>query len=99
MDGNAERAFGDGDASLQAMGGEAGVGRLVDTFFDNMERLPEARTIRDMHPDLELARECFPRLVGLRDGRVVFDGAPRDLSSEHFESLYRLEGSGPGTSA
>jgi len=50
-------AYGEGDASLQAMGGEAGVAALVDAFYDEMERRPEARTIRDMHPDLALARE------------------------------------------
>ena len=49
--------FGDGDASLQAMGGEAGVAALVEAFYDNMETLPEARTIKEMHPDLALARE------------------------------------------
>lgn len=45
-----QRAFGDGDASLQAMGGEDGVSRLVDAFYDLMETLPEAERIRKMHP-------------------------------------------------
>ncbi len=49
--------FGEGDASLVAMGGEAGVAALVDAFYDNMETLPEARTVKEMHPDLALARE------------------------------------------
>lgn len=40
--------------------------------------------------DLRLAREFFPRLVGLRDGRIVFDRATADLSEDEFESLYRL---------
>ena len=39
------------------MGGEEGVAALVNAFYDNMETIPEARTIRDMHPDLKLARE------------------------------------------
>ncbi len=40
--------------------------------------------------NLDLAREFFPRLVGLRDGRIVFDGAPNDLDRDRFDELYRL---------
>ncbi|MBW2425205.1 MAG: ATP-binding cassette domain-containing protein [Deltaproteobacteria bacterium] len=40
--------------------------------------------------NLELARAFFPRLVGLRGGRIEFDAAPRDVSAEQFEGLYRL---------
>ncbi len=40
--------------------------------------------------NLDLAREYFPRLVGLRDGRVVFDGSPVDLDDDRYRSLYRL---------
>lgn len=50
--------FGEGDASLQAMGGEAGVAALVDRFYDLMDTLPEAAPIRAMHAsDLSLAKE------------------------------------------
>lgn len=40
---------------------------------------------------LELAREFFPRLIGLRRGHIVFDQAASDLSREQFEALYRLD--------
>jgi len=40
--------------------------------------------------NLELAREFFPRLVGMRHGRVVFDRKTAELSGGHFEDLYRL---------
>ena len=50
-------AYGEGDASLQAMGGEAGVAALVDAFYEEMERRPAARGIRDMHGDLAVARD------------------------------------------
>ncbi len=40
--------------------------------------------------NLDLAREFFPRLVGLRDGAVVFDGAPADLDRARFRELYQL---------
>jgi len=39
---------------------------------------------------LELAREFLPRLVGLRSGRVTFDGAPGSIDEAEMESLYHL---------
>ncbi|NWK56775.1 ATP-binding cassette domain-containing protein [Verrucomicrobiaceae bacterium N1E253] len=47
-----------------------------------------------MH-DLDLARACFPRLVGLRHGEVAFDQSPDELSEEACQSLYQLESSLP----
>jgi hemoglobin len=34
----------------QAAGELVGITRLVDEFYANMDRLPEAKVIRDMHP-------------------------------------------------
>ena len=44
--------------------------------------------------DLELAREFFPRLVGLRDARIAFDLPTGAIDDGRFRSLYRLEGRG-----
>jgi phosphonate transport system ATP-binding protein len=41
--------------------------------------------------DLPLAREYFPRLVGLREGRVLFDAPPERLSEAQWIELYRME--------
>jgi phosphonate transport system ATP-binding protein len=41
--------------------------------------------------NLDLAREFFPRLVGLRRGRVVFDKPTSDLQEEQFAVLYHLD--------
>ncbi|MCP5159197.1 MAG: group II truncated hemoglobin [Gammaproteobacteria bacterium] len=50
--------YGVGDASYQAAGGEVGIRKLVNDFYDAMERLPEAETIRQMHPvDLTVSRD------------------------------------------
>ncbi len=38
--------------------------------------------------NLELAREFFPRLIGLRDGAIAYDGPPADLSSAAADALY-----------
>ncbi len=40
--------------------------------------------------NLELAREFFPRLVGLRHGRVVFDRRTGELDDADFHALYDL---------
>lgn len=36
---------------FERLGGEAGIRRLVDRFYDLMDELPEARAIRAMHPE------------------------------------------------
>ena len=41
--------------------------------------------------NLELAREYLPRLVGLRDGKVVFDCSSEETGDDQFEALYDLE--------
>ena len=50
----------------------------------------ELTLVVSMH-QLELAREFFPRLVGLKEGRVLFDQAGEDLRPEEVEELYELE--------
>lgn len=42
--------------------------------------------------DLDLAREFFHRVVGLRDGRVVYDGPPEKLDGVTISELYHLDG-------
>lgn len=56
--------YGVGDASFRAAGGEEGIRRLVDAFYDLMETLPEARDIRAMHPaDLGVSRDKLARFL------------------------------------
>ncbi|MCU0727408.1 MAG: ATP-binding cassette domain-containing protein, partial [Planctomycetes bacterium] len=40
--------------------------------------------------NLELARRHFPRLVGLKGGRVVFDAPTDSVGEDDFRELYRL---------
>ena len=47
-----------------------------------------------MH-QLDLAREFFPRLVGLKHGKVHFDGASSDLGSEALSALFQLGDKAP----
>lgn len=66
----------------ERLGGEDGVRRLVDRFYDVMDTLPEARPIRDMHPDdLGHARQrLFEFLSGWLGGPQLYwerHGHPR----------------------
>ncbi len=45
--------------------------------------------------DLDLARACFPRMVALRDGKVRFDGPPKELAGSSYDEIYDL--GAPGT--
>ncbi len=41
--------------------------------------------------DPRLVREFFPRVIGLRRGRVVFDASPSGVSDTDLAELFRLE--------
>lgn len=78
---NNNQQFGEGDATYQAAGGLSGITQLVDRFYDIMDTLPEAKELRDMHPqDLTLSRK---KLVYFLSGWM---GGPK-LYSEHFGSI------------
>lgn len=66
--------YGVGDASFRAAGGEAGLRRLVDDFYEAMERLPAAAAIRAMHPtDLTSSRDKLARfLCGWLNGPKLY---------------------------
>lgn len=83
-------AYGDGDTSFRAAGGEAGLRRLVDAFYDHMSTLPEAAAIRQMHPaDLTESRDKLarflcgwlggPRRYNEKYGRISIPGAHQHL--------------------
>ena len=40
--------------------------------------------------NLELAREFFPRLVAVRDGRILFDKKPDAITDQEYMEIYRL---------
>jgi hemoglobin len=66
-EGEAERAapaYGIGDASFRAAGGEEGIRRLVDRFYDLMNERSDAKRIRAMHPDdLAISRDKLSRFL------------------------------------
>lgn len=49
---------------FQVIGGQEAVDRIVDLFYDRMDTLPEAQTIRAMHPaDLSGIRSLFKKFL------------------------------------
>lgn len=66
--------YGQGEASFEAAGGFDGIKQLVDAFYDAMETLPQARTIREMHSaDLTESRDKLTRfLTGWLGGPKLF---------------------------
>lgn len=73
-----EKRFGYQDTSFKAAGGLEGVKKLVNCFYDLMEQLPEAKTIRNMHPeDLTISRD---KLVYFLCGWL---GGPREYSKKY----------------
>ncbi|GGI17049.1 phosphonate ABC transporter ATP-binding protein [Oxalicibacterium faecigallinarum] len=51
-------------------------------------RTRHATLICSLH-QVELARAHFPRVIGLRDGRIVFDAASDQISDADIAALYR----------
>lgn len=77
-----------GNPHYQLIGGEAAVHRLVERFYALMDELPEARTIRALHPpDLTRAKErLFMFLSGWLGGPPLYEeryGHPR-LRQKHL---------------
>ena len=76
-----EHGYGVGANSYHAAGGLAGITRLVDDFYSNMEIFPESIKIRKMHPqDLTESRK---KLTYFLSGWL---GGPR-LYSEHYGGI------------
>ncbi|MFK7896328.1 MAG: group II truncated hemoglobin [Myxococcota bacterium] len=62
--GSERPAYGEGDATYQAAGQLEGIRLLVDAFYRIMDELPQAQTIRRMHPsDLEVSRDKLTRFL------------------------------------
>lgn len=71
-------AYGDGDATFQACGGEAGLRRLVEDFYAAMDTLPVAAGIRALHPpDLSISIDKLARFL------CGWTGGPKRYSEKY----------------
>jgi len=67
---------------------------LTVQLADLLGRICEKRTLVAMLHDVQLAMERFPRIIGLRAGRVLFDLPPRDVTAVRLQELYAREAAG-----
>jgi hemoglobin len=95
-------AYGEGDSSFQAAGGEVGLRRLVDTFYARMVELPQAQHILAMHPEnLDVSRDKLarflcgwlggPHLYNEKYGRISIPAAHQHLRIGNAERDAWLE--------
>ncbi len=63
------------------------ISRDILTLIRDAARARNSAVLCSLH-QLELAREFGDRIVGMRGGRIVFDGTPADFTDEVVERLY-----------
>lgn len=68
---------------------DPGRARSLLKLLTELAREDELTLVMNLH-HVELAREFFPRLVGLQQGRVVFDRPTSEVSAEDVHSLYAI---------
>ena len=56
------------------------------TKLSQEEQIP---LIVSLH-NINLAREFFPRIIGLREGQIVYDGSPKELDDPTCEELFKF---------
>ena len=61
--------------------------RVVMSYLKKINKELGITTIVNLH-FLDLAKEFGDRLIGLRDGELVYDGKVDDVSDEDFENIY-----------
>ncbi len=64
------------------------IARDILGLIRDAARERDATVICTLH-QVELAREFADRIVGMRDGRVVFDGTPAEFTDERMAALYQ----------
>jgi hemoglobin len=89
---NTTSTYGQGDASFQAAGTQVGIRKLVDDFYDVMERHDDAKKIRMMHPhDLEESRDKLALfLCGWLGGPRLFREKYGSISIPQAHSHLRI---------
>ncbi len=61
--------------------------RVVMSYLKKINTELGITTIVNLH-FLDLAKEFGDRLIGLRDGELVYDGKVSDVSDKDFENIY-----------
>ena len=64
--------------------------RVMETLM-KIHREDGITVVASLH-HLTTARNCCDRIIGMAEGRVVFDGAPADLTADRICMIYGVEG-------
>jgi phosphonate transport system ATP-binding protein len=64
--------------------------RQAMQVMTGLARQREVTLVASFH-QVELALEFFPRVIGLREGKVFFDAAPKDIRQEDVAALFENE--------
>lgn len=64
------------------------ISRDILSLIRDAARERNASVLCSLH-QIDLAREFGDRIIGMRDGKVVFDGTPAELSDQRVEALYQ----------
>ncbi|MCX7823662.1 MAG: phosphonate ABC transporter ATP-binding protein [Syntrophobacterales bacterium] len=69
---------------------------VMEILRETNERY-EITIIMNLH-QLHYAKEYASRIIGMKDGQIVFDGTPREITPDVIQEIYgsELEGYGPG---
>jgi phosphonate transport system ATP-binding protein len=65
-------------------------GRELMDLLHHLSRKTNKTLVTSIH-SVEFARSHFQRLIGLREGRIAFDCAARDVTPAMMEALYRID--------
>lgn len=63
---------------------------ILDVLVDAVERAPSRTLVASIH-DAPLALSHFDRVVGLQEGKLVFDLPATEVNSERLDALYAIE--------
>lgn len=72
-------------SDFDLVGGQSAVDHIVDLFYDRMDRLPEAQSIRAMHP-----RDLFGSRTRLKKYLAQWLGGPQQYSQERGHPRLRM---------
>ena len=70
-------------------------GRELMDLMRQLSRKTSKTLVTSIH-SVEFAKSHFQRVIGLREGRVVFDCSPAEITSSMVEALYRIDRSETG---
>lgn len=64
---------------------------VIFTLLKQIHDRKQLITVINVH-DVTLAKQYATRIIGLREGKVVFDGKPEQFTEQTFETIYGKQG-------